>query len=236
VERFQKLSASGAVTARELEETQITLRSVESRIAELKDQLSNTTVVSPVTGIIDRDFFEEGTLLTAGSPVADIVDDRSLKMKISLTEKEILRLRKGDRTIITTDIYPGKTFPGTVEVIAPKGNDTYSYAVELKLDDVVAGVQNFEPLRSGMYATASFSTDESGEKAIVVSRKAIAGGMKDPYMFVVRNGRAYKTPVQLGQVDNDRAEVAQGISAGDEVVVSGQVNLKEGVEVSIIKQ
>ncbi|MDR1381144.1 MAG: efflux RND transporter periplasmic adaptor subunit [Tannerella sp.] len=231
VERFRRLSASGAVTARELEETQIALRGVESRVSELKDQLTNTTVVSPVTGIIDRDYFEEGTFLTAGSPVADIVDDKSLKMKVSVTEKEILRLRKGGKALIAADVYPGKTFPGTVEVIAPKGNDTYSYAVELKPDN-----DSHSLLRSGMYATASFNTNESDEKALVVSRKAIAGGMKAPYVFVVRDSRAYRVSVQLGQVDNDSAEITQGISAGDVVVVSGQVNLRDGSEVTIIRQ
>ena len=228
VERFQKLSASGAVTMRELEETQAALRNVESRIAELKDQLANTTVASPVAGVIDKDYFEEGTLLTAGSPVADIVDNQSLKMKISVTEKDVLKLRKGDKTLITSDIYPGKTFQGTVEVIAPKGNDTYSYAVELKLE-------RGGELKSGMYATASFNTDESAEKTTVINRKAIVGGMKDPSMFVVRDNRAYKIPVQLGTVNHDLAEITQGISPGDLVVVSGQINLKEGSEVTIIR-
>ncbi|MDR1022428.1 MAG: efflux RND transporter periplasmic adaptor subunit, partial [Prevotellaceae bacterium] len=99
VERFERLAASGAVTTRELEDVQIVLRNAESRIAELKDQLSNTTIVAPSDGIIDRDFFEEGTLLSVGSQVAAIVDGRSLKMELSVTEKELLRLKKGDRGI-----------------------------------------------------------------------------------------------------------------------------------------
>jgi RND family efflux transporter MFP subunit len=218
---------SGAVTTRELEETQIVLRGVESRIAELKDQLANTTIVSSASGIIDKDFFEEGTLLTAGSPVADIVDNQSLKMKINVTEKELLNLRKGAKVIIATDVYAGKTFSGTVEVIAPKGNDSYSYVVDLKLE-------HSDDLKSGMYATASFNMSENSEKAIVVNRKAIVGGMKNPHLFVVRDNKAYKVPVQLGTVSNDLVEVTQGISADDIVVISGQVNLREGVEVSII--
>lgn len=228
VERFQKLASAGAVTVRELEETQITLRSTESRISELKEQLANTTIVSPAAGVIDKDYFEEGTLLTVGSPVADIVDDKVLKMKIRVTENEILKLHKGDKALITSDIYPGKTFTGAIEVIAPKGNDTYSYAVELKLDRHVE-------LKPGMYATATFNTNESGEKAIVINRKAIAGGMKDPYVFVVRDSRVCKVSVQLGKVNHEEAEITQGISADDDVVVSGQINLKEGSEVSIIK-
>ena len=190
--------------------------------------MANTTVASPVAGVIDKDYFEEGTLLTAGSPVADIVDNKSLKMKISVTEKEILKLRKGNNAMITSDIYPGKTFAATVEVVATKGNDTYSYAVELKLD------RNDE-LKPGMYATASFNTNESDEKATVINRRAIVGGMKDPHVFVVRDNKAHKITVQIGYINHKEVEITQGISAGDVVVVSGQINLKEGSEVSIIK-
>jgi RND family efflux transporter MFP subunit len=227
VERYQNLSASGAVTAMELETAQIALRSTESRIAELKDQLANTTIVSPTAGIIDKDYFEEGTLFAAGSPVVDIVDDKSLKMKISVTEKEILKLKKGNKAFITTDIYPEKTFPGTIAVVAPKGNTLYSYAVEVNLE------RNAD-LKPGMYATASFNEDGNTAKAIVINRKAIVGGIKAPYIFVVRDNKACKVAVQLGHVNNNLVEVVQGIFVDDVVVISGQVNLREGVEVAVI--
>jgi RND family efflux transporter MFP subunit len=227
VERFQRLASAGAVTARELEDTQIALRNIESRMAELKDQLSNTTIVAPVNGIIDRDFFEEGTLLSAGSQVAAVVDDRSLKMELNVTEKELLRLKKGDRSVVTSDVYPGKTFAGTVAVIAPKGNDLYSYPVELLLDNAIE-------LKPGMYATAVFGADEDGVQSVVVSRKAIVGGRKDPHVFVVRDSRAYKVPVQTGQINTDCAEIIEGVSTSDAIVITGQINLKNGSEVSLL--
>jgi RND family efflux transporter MFP subunit len=233
VERFERLAAAGAVTMRELEDVQIVLRNAESRITELQDQLSNTTIVAPADGIIDRDFFEEGTLLSAGSQVAALVDDRSLKMELSVTEKELLCLKKGDRGVVTTDVYPGKTFMGTVAVIAPKGNNLYSYPVELSLDNVV-GTKNFSPLHPGMYATAVFGANANPQPSVVISRKAIVGSMKDPQVFVVRNNRAYKISVQTGQIDAEYVEIIEGISADDVIVITGQINLKDGSEVSVL--
>jgi RND family efflux transporter MFP subunit len=227
VERFERLASAGAATARELEEAQIALRNTEGRIAELKDLLANTTITSPVNGIIDRDFFEEGTLLSAGSQVAAVVDDRRLKMELNVTEKERLRLKKGDNAIVTTDVYPGKTFTGTVAVIAPKGNDLYSYPVELSLDDT-------RVLKAGMYATAVFGANESGMQSIVINRKALVGGMKDSHVFVVRDSKAYKIPVQTGQADVDCVEIVEGLSVDDVIVITGQINLKEGLEVSVL--
>jgi outer membrane protein TolC len=71
------------------------LRNVESRITELNDQPANTTIVAPVSGIIERDYFEEGTLLAIGSQAADMVNDTQLKMAVNVTEKEMLTLQKG---------------------------------------------------------------------------------------------------------------------------------------------
>ncbi|MDR1201784.1 MAG: efflux RND transporter periplasmic adaptor subunit [Tannerellaceae bacterium] len=227
VERFQNLAAADAVTTRELEENQLVCRSAESRIAELTDQLANTTILSPVNGMIDEDFFEEGTLLSPGNPVADIVDGHSLKMKIHVTEKEVLRLHKGDKATITTDLYPDKPFIGVVDVIAPKGNNLYSYPVELTLN-------SNKDLKPGMYAAAVFDPEETDTNTIVVSRKAITGGMKAPFVYVVRDDRAYKTPVLIGRVDTEQAEVVKGLLPDDIIVVNGQINLKDGSQVSIL--
>ena len=227
VARFQNLASIEAVTLQELENAQIALRGIESRITELKDQLSNTTIVSPVSGIIDKDYFEEGTLLTVGNNVVDIVNDKALKMCINVTEKERLILKKGEKVTIITDVYPGNTFTGIIDAISPKSNDLYYYSVEITL--------NSDKLTPGMYATAIFSMGENNQNIPVISRKAIVGGLKAPHIFVVRNNKAYKIPVKIGLSDNEYIEVTEGISMNDIIVKSGQINLVDGVDVSTMK-
>ena len=226
VERFQNLASVGAVTVRELEDALIALRSIESRITDLQEQLSNTTIISPASGIINKDYFEEGTLLTIGSNVVDIVDNKALRMYINVTEKEVLKLNKGMEATITTDVYPGSTFTGRIEAISPKSNDRYYYSVELTL---------IHPqLQPGMFATAIFNVDGNNRNTPVISREAIVGGLKDPHVFVVRDGKAYKVAVQIGISDGKQMEITDGISVNDIVVRSGQINLTDGTEVSIL--
>ena len=226
VTRFQNLTVIEAVTQRELEDTQIALRSIESRITELKDQLRNTTILSPVDGIIDKDYFEEGTLLSIGSNIVDIVNDKALKMHVNVTEKERLKLKKGEEVEIITDVHPGHTFTGTIDAISPKSNDLYYYSIELTL--------NSDRLTPGMYATAIFSNDESSKNIPVISRKAIVGGLKAPHVFVVRDNKAYKIPIQVGLSNNEYIEVTEGIAMNDVLVKSGQINLVDGIEVAIL--
>jgi RND family efflux transporter MFP subunit len=226
VERFQNLASIGAVTVRELEDTQIALRSIESRITNLQDQLSNTTITSPVSGVINKDYFEEGTLLSVGSSVVDIVDNKALKMIANITEKDVLKLKVGMEATITTDVYSGSIFTGRIEVISPKSNDRYYYSVELTLND--------PQLKPGMFATAIFNVAGNNRNTSVISREAIVGGVKDPHVFVVRDARAYKVAVQVGVSEGKYIEITDGISPDDIVVKSGQVNLIDGIEVSIL--
>lgn len=226
VKRFQNLVSIGAITVRELEDVQIALRSMESRIAELKDQLNNTTITSPASGIINKDYFEEGTLLTIGGSIVDIVDNKALKMYINVTEKELLKLKKGQKVTITTDVYPGSTFTGTIEAVSPKSNDRYYYSIELSL--------NHPRLQPGMFATAIFNIDENSQNTPVISRNAIVGGLKAPYVFVVRDSKAYKVAVQVGISDGEYIKITDGISANDTIIKSGQINLIDGTEISIL--
>lgn len=226
VERFQNLASIGAVTVRELENAQIALRTIESRIADLQDQLKNTSIISPISGIINKDYFEEGTLLSVGSNVVDIVDNKSLKMYVSVTEKEVLKLKKGNKVSIITDVHPGITFTGTIDAISPKSDDQYYYSVELIL--------NSPQLQPGMFATAIFSIDKNNKNTLIVSRDAIVNGIKDPYVFVVRNAKAHKIPVQVGNSDGKNIEIINGISINDTIIKSGQINLTDGVNVSIL--
>ena len=226
VARFQNLASIGAVTLRELEDAQTALRGIESRIVELKEQLSNTTILSPVAGIIDKDYFEEGTLLSIGSNIVDIVNDKALKMYVNVTEKERLVLKKDQEVAIMTDVYPGSTFTGIIDAISPKSNDLYYYSVEVTL--------NSTRLTPGMYATAIFSLGENNRNIPVISRKTIVGGLKDPHVFVIKENKAYKIPIKVGLLDNEYIEVTEGISTNDILVKSGQINLVDGIEVSIL--
>lgn len=230
VDRFRRLAASGAVTVRELEENEITFRNVQNRITDLKDQLANTIITAPISGILSDDFIEEGSLVTIGGKVADIVSGNSLKMKLSVTEKEVLQLKTGDKAVVTTDVFPGQSFSGTVDMISPQGNELHTYSVEIVLQS------DSQELKPGMYATAIFNPADHQTERIIISRKAIVGGMKNPHVWIVRESKAYKMLVQTGFYNNEYIEIIQGISSDDTIISSGQINLSDGVEISILNR
>jgi RND family efflux transporter MFP subunit len=231
VERYKKLADAGAVTQREYEALLITHREAQRAVTELKDQLANTTLLSPVNGILETDYFEEGTLLSAGMQVADFVDPSRLKAVVNITENEVYRVKTGDRVSLSTETLPGYTFNGVVDVIASKGNSLLTYQVEIQVTDKNGGM-----LKPGMYVSAQWLADENAtENELVVSRKAIVESLKNPEVYVVRDNKSFKQKITVGKIYDSYVAVTNGLNLGDRVVIAGQINLTDGRDVEIIK-
>jgi RND family efflux transporter MFP subunit len=231
VERYKKLADAGAVTQREYEAVLVTCREAQRAVTELQDQLDNTTIVSPVNGILETDYFEEGTLLSVGSQVADFVNPSQLKAVFNITESEVYRIRKGDKAVLTTDILPGNEFTGVIDVIGSKGNSLLNYQIEVKITGKNAGI-----LKAGMYVSAHIAVEENAATVhMVIDRKAIIESLKKPEVYVIRGKKACKQAITTGKVFDNYITVDSGLNEGDTVVVAGQINLVDGKEVEIIK-
>ena len=231
VERYKKLAEAGAVTQREYEAMLVTCREAQRTVAELQEQLNNTTLVSPVDGVLETDCFEEGSLLSVGSQVADFVNPSQLKAVFNITESDVYRIHKGDRVVLTTDVLPGNEFAGVVDVIGSRSNELLNYPLEVKITGKNAGV-----LKAGMYVSASIGVDNGAAKQeLFISRAAIIESLKNPEVYVVRDNKAFKQKITLGAVSEKYITVTGGLKAGEQVVVAGQINLVDGRDINIIK-
>jgi RND family efflux transporter MFP subunit len=231
VERYRKLADAGAVTRREYEAMQVACREAQRTVTGLQDQLNSTTLTSPVNGILETDYFEEGTLLSIGTQVADFIDPSQLKAVVSITESDVYRIQKGDRVILTAGVLPGREFTGIVDVIGSKANSLLNSRVEIKITDRDAGI-----LKAGMYASAHIAVGESTATAqLVIDRKAIIESLKNPEVYVVRDSKAYRQAITAGNVFDRRLTVVSGLNEGDSVVVAGQINLVDGRNIETVK-
>jgi len=228
VQRYKSLQKQGAVALQELERSQMSLREAEERITSLKDQIENTTILSPVSGVISRDFIEEGQLMTVEGDVAHIISRDGLKLLVSATESDIHRINKGQKIKIEVTSLE-EEFYGIVNLIAPKANDLHFYIVEILLKS------NDHRLKPGIYATANFDYSTNETEQITISRKAIVGGRKNPSVFIVKDGKAYKRKVQTGFYNNEQIEIKSGISLNEIIINSGQINLTDGIPIKILK-
>ncbi|MCE7064234.1 efflux RND transporter periplasmic adaptor subunit [Dyadobacter sp. CY326] len=225
LKRYEVLVKGDAVPAVNLERTQLSIRSTEAQIKQLKKQISNTSIIAPFSGIVTAKMVEKGSVVSIGTPMAEITDISLLKLVVNIPEKSVNEFRNGKSIAIKTDVYPDANFTGKVTMVSAEGDDAHNYPVEIT-------VQNSQknPLKAGMYGSIANASEVKGA-ALAVPRQAITGSAKQPQIYVVENGKANLRDVAIGATTNEYYEITKGLKAGDKVVTSGQINLQNGTSV-----
>ena len=132
---------------------------------------------------------------------------------------------------LTSEIYPGQTFPATVEIVYPT-IDASSHTFQAKI--VIPNGKYL--LRPGMYVTTTIGLGKA--KVIVAPYQAVEKlvGANDRYVFINENGRAKRVAVELGQrFDQEIEIISPEIVPGVELVTTGQHKLVDGVKINVVE-
>ena len=225
--RARQLAAQQMVSANDLDQLRFDTENARAvnRLANL--ELSYTTVVAPISGVIASRDIKPGNFVQINSPIFRIVDSSRLEATLNVPEREIATLKPGQAVELTADALPGKRFSGTVDRVAPvvdTGTGTFR---------VIAAFAGGGELQPGMFSRLSINYDQRAD-ALVVPRAALLEDGGEPALYVVRDGVASRVPVQLGYADGGWIEVRDGVGPGDSVVVAGKSALREGSAVQVI--
>lgn len=242
--RTERLARAQLATARDQEQARADrdaiaaeIRGARTRLLAMgvrPDELSRgraVTLRAPIDGwVVDRPALM-GESVDRTETVARIADLRSLWVELEVFEKDLGRVRLGDRAELTTDSQPGRTFRGVVSHVGETiERDSRTASVRIV-------VENAELLlRPGMFVTARLRLDGGARqtrdggapaRAITIHRSALVQLDGRPAVFVWVGGEEYEPrTVELGVIDGDRVEVLHGINEGESVVVEGAFALK----------
>ncbi|MGA9119333.1 MAG: efflux RND transporter periplasmic adaptor subunit [Bacteroidota bacterium] len=229
-QRAEELYTQNSISASQLDASRLAMKAAENQLDIARRQVENTRIKSPIAGTVNSRFVDLGTMVQPGKAVANIVDISTLKVRVNVSEREAFQLHPGDMVEISTDVYPGVAFEGTIDNIASKADDAHTYPVEI----VVANSQK-HPLKAGLFARIAFKSIAPTE-TLTIPRLALIGSIKDAQVFVVRGNVAALQSVVIGKQSTDFYEVASGLSEGDTVVVGGQNNLVDQTRIQIVNR
>ncbi len=193
--------------------------------------LENTTLVSPISGVITARNYDIGDMC-GGQPIFVVQKINPVKIKISVSESLYTHIKKGMEVEVEFDALPEQKFTAKVSRITPSIDpSTRTFPVEL----VLANAK--EIVKPGMYArvTMNYGTRQS----IVVPDLAVVKqlGSGNRYVYIRKqDGTVAYSKVELGRRMGDKYEILSGIADGDEVVTSGQIALKDGVAVEVVNE
>lgn len=230
LERVTALKASGSVSEQVYDQT----KTGYEQLAENERFLNeNTFVKAQFAGVISAKNYEDGEMY-AGQPILTLTQINRLKAIISIPETYFPLVHAGMKVNVESDIYPGKTFPATIEIVYPTV-DPASHTFQAKLNIP----NSSERIRPGMYVRASFGVGEVNTIVVPYQSVLKLTGSNDRYVFVNDEGTARRVAVTLGQRFDDRIEIipieSGAIKAGDQLVVTGQARLVDGDKLEIVE-
>ena len=177
--------------------------------------LANTTVYSPINGVLLKKYIVSGSYFNAGKPLFKLSGLNRVWMNIWVYEKDIPFVKTGETVRVRFNAYPGQIFDGRVSFIYPYLNG------KKRVDEVRLVFNNSNgEIKPDMYGNAEIII--KSEKVIAVPTSAVLITGAKPLVFVYK-GQGYFTPkyIVIGTRYGNYYPVISGLKDGERIVVSG---------------
>lgn len=239
-ERWQELRRLENGTRPEtIAAAQAEVAQAQAQVRALEVAVENTRVVAQFSGIVGDVPVKVGDYLNRGSVITTLTQNDTLDLRILIPVDRLSELRLG----MPVEIYSSNDQPlaqGQISFISPQVNSE-SQTVLVK-----ATFNNSRgQLLDGQFVRAKIIwTRRPG--AIVVPATAVVFQGEERFMYLVEQlppksegaepqMKAKKQPVQLGLVQGDRLEIIQGLTPGDQIIVSGLQRLSDGAPIRVMR-
>ncbi len=203
----------------------------QARLDELRINLANTVITSPVTGFIGKRSLDAGAWVTPNAPFISVVDISVVRLIVNVVEKDLRRVTQNMKADVVVDAFPGEKFEGRVAHVAPV-LDPATRTAQIEIE-----VQNSKyRLKPGMYAKVDFVVDRK-DNTLTVPANAIVDLNGKKGVFLPDEGDVARfKPVTVGMSQPDLVEVVEGLPEGTRVVTTGASALREGDRIVLLGQ
>ena len=242
-----------AISQAQLDSDIATLKGAKAQVAQQQALLDKKIIRAPFAGHLGLREVDEGQYIAAGTKVVTLQALDPIHVDFSLPQQSLANLRTGQSIVVTADVFPDQNFTGKITAIDP------AVSVETRNVQVRATLRNPDrKLLPGMFARVDIEVGQA-RPYLTLPQTAITYNPYGEFVFVVTTpdqlgtvakaqAEAKQKPqkdgvdeqlvakqvfVKVGPKRGDLVAILSGISAGDQVVTSGQLKLKNGTPVLI---
>jgi len=222
--RQKILLEKDAVSREEFDQVQTDYNILQTDIDLLKTKISKTEIKAPFSGTIGFRSVSLGSYLQVNTIIARLVDQSKLKLEFAIPEKYASTYFSGHKIKFRTEVSP-QEFEAVVYAVDPK--------VDIATRTItVRGIYNNAngKLMSGMFARINLIISQSGE-VLLIPTEATVQEMEGKKVWRVLNGKAQSQPITTGFRSNNQVEVLSGLQKGDTIMITGLMQVREGVAV-----
>ncbi|MDL5611382.1 efflux RND transporter periplasmic adaptor subunit [Bacillus halotolerans] len=215
---------------------QIELKQTELQRQSLANQVSDLQVKSEIEGTVISVNQEAASKKSdIQEPVIHIGNPKDLVVSGKLSEYDTLKVKKGQKVTLTSDVIQDKTWKGTVSAVGlvPNQQDNAAaaagtdQAVQYPLQVKIKG--DLPEGKPGFKFIMNIETDK--RKTNTLPSKAVKKEDDQYYVYTVKDGKAKRVDVKIGEVTDDVTEIKEGISKDDQVILNPADDLADGTEV-----
>ncbi len=227
-DRLSSLIKSGAVSQQEYDQAKSDLEAKEAELELIKAQLKETVITAAFGGVMGERKVSLGQFVNQGATLTYLINQDPLKAEFRVPERFLGQLKEGQTIEVTVAAYPDEKFQGEVYFIDPQVEEqTRTALVKAKLPNPQG------KLRRGMFANLDLIVSVRSQ-ALVVPEAALILKGDNVFVFAVDpENKAQMKKVQVGVRLAGKAEIVEGLSEGENVVVEGYQKIGPGSPVKI---
>ena len=143
------------------------------------NQENNMTLTAPISGMITNETNTTGDNIQSGKTILTVVDNTSLKIKVSIDELDIAKVQVGQKAEIKFDALTGKTFDGNVDSISQVGTSSNGVTTY----DAVISIKNPDGVKIGMNANVNILVSDKQDALTIPTEALIQRNGKDYVMI-----------------------------------------------------
>ena len=190
--------------------------------------LRESEIRAPFAGVVSARYIKVGNAIQPNSAAFKVTQMDTLHAHIYVPERDIHKLAPRQTASMTLDAWPEKAFSGSILRVNPvvdAATGTVKVTVAMN-----AGQKELKP---GMFGRVEILYDRR-DSAVLVPKDAVLTEDAAQSVFVVADGKARRQPIKVGYSDSYNYEVVEGLKSGDQVVTTGQANLKDDAKVHVV--
>jgi RND family efflux transporter MFP subunit len=225
--RLESLSASGSVSAVQLREAELAVRTAELEVDQAEYDLAQRRIVAPIAGWVGLLEIDPGDRIGTQDTIAVLTDRSSILIDFRVPERFIDRLAIGLPIEVTPLARPDIALAG--QIVAMDNvvdRPSRTLRVQGRLDNAD------DRLRAGQ--AFGVALNFPGEPLPAVDPLAIQWSGEGSFVWIARDGAAVRVPVAIRQRNSDSVLVEGALAPGDLVIVEGVQALRPGAPVDIV--
>jgi membrane fusion protein (multidrug efflux system) len=224
MENRQRQLHEKKLTSEEEHETAVTeLNIVKAEVQVIKAQIDRSEIRAPFDGVIGLRYVSEGSYITPATRIATLQDNRTVKIDFAIPEKYAGSIKTGDKINFTIQ-GSSKNYVGKVYALDPK-IDMATRTLNLRANC---------PNPNGALFPGAFANVEvlfKEKEALVAPAEAIIPELKGHKIFLLKDGKAVSQSVKTGIRSDVFIEITDGAQAGDTLITSAILQLRDGMAV-----